>query len=86
MEDFSVFIKELNFFEFSLGGRKFTWMSDNGMSLSKLAGAVLFGALVWHRQHLIFLYVVENFSIFFYFLPIFPVPATPSSTLATPTM
>nr|KAJ0202059.1 hypothetical protein LSAT_V11C600339810 [Lactuca sativa] len=45
MEDFSVFIKELNFFEFSLGGRKFTWMSDNGMSLSKLAGAVLFGAL-----------------------------------------
>lgn len=36
INDFNSFIASSNLFEFKLGGRKFTWISEDGRSLSKL--------------------------------------------------
>lgn len=36
MEDFNDFIRDCSLMEFRLGGRKYTWMSDDGKRMSKL--------------------------------------------------
>lgn len=46
MEDFNSFIRELTLFEFPLGGRKFTWVSDDDISLSKLDRFMVYGTFM----------------------------------------
>lgn len=46
MEDFNSFIRELTLFEFPLGGRKFTWVSDDDSSLSKLYRFMVYGTFM----------------------------------------